>query len=297
MRDVPREDIFELSASAAASKFFELVQVGLDVYIPHRKYQATPHSSPWFSAACAAAILHRNNFFCLYQQNKSSESKGNFRQASSCCKKILEAAKLAHATKTKESIKGPEVLSSGSNKTKLFAKNLSKNSNLDDSGISLPAFPSRTNLKLLNIFVTPNMVKRVIKNLDLSKASGPDCIPVMVLKHCEPELSQILAETCLKESCLLDFWKISSVVAIFNNVGEKSTAKNYRLVSLLLVVSKVFKKLVNDRIVDHPEKYGLLPDFQYGFRSSRSTADLLKVVSDRIARAFSRSGATRTCST
>ena len=87
------------------------------------------------------------------------------------------------------------------------------------------------------------------------------------------------------------------MVAIFNNVGEKSTAKNYRLVSLLLVVSKVFKKLVNDRIVDHPEKYGLLPDFQYGFRSSRSTADLLTVVSDRIARAFSRSGATRTCST
>ena len=38
-----------------------------------------PHSSPWFSAACAAAIVHRNHFFRLYQQNKSSESKVNFR--------------------------------------------------------------------------------------------------------------------------------------------------------------------------------------------------------------------------
>ena len=43
---------FKLSASAAASEFFEWVQVGIDVYIPHRKYQMKPGSSPWFSAAC-----------------------------------------------------------------------------------------------------------------------------------------------------------------------------------------------------------------------------------------------------
>ena len=77
------------------------------------------------------------------------------------------------------------------------------------------------------------------------------------------------------------------------NVGERSTAKNYRPVSLLYVVSKLFEKLVNNRIVDHLEKCGLFSDFQYGFRSSRSTADLLTVVSDRIARAFNGSGATR----
>ena len=38
-------------------------------------YQVKPHSSPWFSAACAAAIVHRNHLFRLYQQNKCSESK------------------------------------------------------------------------------------------------------------------------------------------------------------------------------------------------------------------------------
>ena len=59
------------------------------------------------------------------------------------------------------------------------------------------------------------------------------------------------------------------------------------------MVSKVFEKLVNNRIVDHLELCGFFSDFQYGFRSSRSTADLLRVLSDRIARAFNRSGATR----
>ena len=164
------------------------------------------------------------------------------------------------------------------------------------------------------------MVKRVIANLDSSKASGPDCIPVVVLKNCEPERSYILAKLfnkCLKESCFPDCWKVSSVVPMFKNVGERSTAKNYCPVSLLSVVSKVFEKLVNNRIVDHLEKCGLFSDFQYGFRSSRLTADLLTkkcgffsdfqygfrssrltadlltVVSHRIARAFNRSGATQ----
>ena len=103
-RDVPWEDIFKLSVSAAASEFCEWIQVGIDVYIPHRKYQVKPHSSPWFSAACAAAIVHRNHFFRLYQREKSSDSKVKFRQASNHCKRVLEAAKLVYANKTKESI-------------------------------------------------------------------------------------------------------------------------------------------------------------------------------------------------
>ena len=113
----------------------------------------------------------------MHQKDKSSDSKVKFRQASYCCKKVLEADKLAYANKTKESItsqkfgscdfwqiansvlnkgksdihplfNGPEVLSSASDKAKLFAENFSKNFNLDDSGISLPDSPSGTNLKL-----------------------------------------------------------------------------------------------------------------------------------------------------
>ena len=95
------------------------------------------------------------------------------------------------------------MLSSASDKTKLFAEN----SSLDDSVITLPVFPFRTNLKLHNISVTPKLVKKAIINLNLSKASGPDYIPVVVLKNCEPELSFIQAELFnegLNESCFPD---------------------------------------------------------------------------------------------
>ena len=75
------------------------------------------------------------------------------------------------------------MLPSASNKAKLIAKNFSKNSNLDGLGISLTVFPYRTNLKLDNISVTPKMVKQIIMNLDSPKASGPDCITVVILKN------------------------------------------------------------------------------------------------------------------
>ena len=271
LRDAPWEDIFKLGASAAASEFCELVQVGIDVYIPLRKYQVKPHSSPWFSAAWAAAVAHRNHFFRLYQKDKYSASKVKFRQASNRCKRVLEATRVAYANKTKEAItsqtldsrdfwrfansvfnKGKSAIPplfngpSTSDKAKLFAENFSENSNLDDSAISLPDFLSRTNLKLHNICVSPKMVKKVIMNLDLSKASGPDCIPVVVLKNCEPELSYILAELfnkCLKESCFPDCWKVSSVVPVLKNVGERSTAKNYRPIVFFLWLVKSLKNL------------------------------------------------------
>ena len=59
------------------------------------------------------------------------------------------------------------------------------------------------------------------------------------------------------------------------------------------VVSKIFEKLVNNRIVDHVEKFGHFSDFHYGFSPSESTADLLAVVSDRTPRGFNWSGATQ----
>ena len=58
LKDVPWGNIFKLSASAAATEFGEWVQIGTDAYIPHLKYQVKPHSCPWFSAACAAVIVH-----------------------------------------------------------------------------------------------------------------------------------------------------------------------------------------------------------------------------------------------
>ena len=98
----------------------------------------------------------------------------------------------------------PKLLPSTSDKVNFFAKNFPKNSNLDDSGISLPY---RTNLKLHNNSVTTKMVEKVTINHNSSKTSWFDSISVAVLKMCEFKLLYIPAELfgmCLKKSCFPD---------------------------------------------------------------------------------------------
>ena len=131
LRDVPWEDIFKLSASAAVNKFCESVQVGIDVYIPHRKYQVKPHSSPW------SITSQKIGFWDFWRIANS----------------VLNKSKSAVPPLFNSS----EVLSSASDKVELFAENFSKNSSLDDLGIFLPVFPSRTNQKLHNISVTSKL--------------------------------------------------------------------------------------------------------------------------------------------
>ena len=101
MRDVPWKDNLRLGVSAATKEFCKWVQVRIDVYIHPCKNQVKPHSSPWFLAACATAKVQRNHCFCFHQQNKSSESKVKFKQGSYHYKRVLEAAKIAYANKTK----------------------------------------------------------------------------------------------------------------------------------------------------------------------------------------------------
>ena len=170
-----------------------------------------------------------------------------------------------------------EVLSSASDKTKLFAESFSKRCNLDVSGISLPFFPSRTNLRLHVISVTPKMVKKVIRNLDLSNASGPDCTPVVVLKNCEPHFSYILAElfnNCMKKSLVFQIAGRFHWWPLYLKMLGKGRQQKFTILLVFFLWLVVFAKLVNNRIVDHLDKCDLFSDFQYGFNSFGSTGDL-----------------------
>ena len=92
----------------------------------------------------------------LKQKNPSLSQKRGSRDFQRIANSVLKKSKCAITPL----LNGLELLSSASDKAKLFAKNFSKTSNLDDSSISLPVFSSRTNLKLRNISITPKMVKK-----------------------------------------------------------------------------------------------------------------------------------------
>ena len=131
------------------------------------------------------------------------------------------------------------MLSSASDQAKLFVKNFSRNSNLDDSDISL-------HLKLHNIFVTPKLVKKVQTNLDLSKMSAFDCIPKVVLNNYEPELSYTLAELfniCLKKSFVFEIVKRSHRWSLYLRMLGKVIL--LRTTTLLVSILWLVKSLKN----------------------------------------------------
>ena len=153
-----------------------------------------------------------------------------------------------------------------SDKAIMFAENFPKISNLDDSGISLPVFFSRTNLKRHNISLTLKLVQKVTTSLALLKVFGPDFIPVVILKNCKPELLYMLAE--LFNMCLMEFFFVivgrSHLWFLCLRILERSTATNYHLLVFFLWFVKSIEKPINNRPLDHLGICG----FQYGFRST-----------------------------
>ena len=149
-----------------------------------------------------------------------------------------------------------EVLSFVFGKAKLVAEYFSENSNLEDSGNSLPAFSSWTNLKLHIIPVTPTLVKKVIINLYSLKSSGADCIPVVVFKSSAwIFIHSSWAFTYVSEGILFSRLVDDFICGHSSyEYWERYTARNYCSISRLSVANRIFEKLVNNRLVDYFEK-------------------------------------------
>ena len=138
-------------------------------------------------------------------------------------------------------------------------------------------------------------MRRVIFELDSTKASGPDSIPVTVLRNCAPELSSIFSKIfnlCLKTCTFPTCWKQAVVVPVPKK-GDLTNALNYRPISLLSVVGKIFERLLNDQIWKHLETNKLLSDVQLGFQHRRSSADLLALLTEHIAKVLDKRGESR----
>ena len=321
LADMPVSRYLQMNASEATALISDWITAGIDLFVPHKKYQQKPHSQPWFTPGCASAIAHRNHHFHKYNRNKCQETKSEYKAASRRCSRILRQAVSAYQENVHSKIQdqrlgsrefwkitntvlhrgksaiptllhGPEVLSSSADKASLFADMFASNGNLDDSNHPVPVFELRTESVLSSVKFKVSEVKSFISALAENKATGPDKIPIIVLKNTAPELAPILTKLfnrCISEGCFPIFWKQSSVCPVFKNSGERTDPNKYRPVSLLSVISKLFEAVINLHLKRHLEKNGLLSDVQYGFRPSRSTADVLTVITERISKCLDKS--------
>ena len=129
--------------------------------------------------------------------------------------------------------------------------------------------------------VTRERVEHLLKAVDVKKASGPDYASPKVLRHCSSELAGPLTEifsSCVLENLWPSIWKEARVVPVHKK-KSRSDPCNYRPISLLSVVGKVFERIVVETLTHHLDDNTLLSNHQFGFRAGRSISDLLMLLS------------------
>ena len=146
----------------------------------------------------------------------------------------------------------------------------------DDKPITITPFSDEI---ISDIVLDPNEVFQVLYNLDPNKASGPDNIPIRLLKECANSIAPSL--TCLfnkslEHGILPLEWKLSNIIPLHKK-GDKSFVEHYRAISLMCVVAKVMERCIYNRLIVHIQN--LISDAQHGFvRGKSCTGQLLSVL-------------------
>jgi hypothetical protein len=139
---------------------------------------------------------------------------------------------------------------------------------------------------MMKIQVNNQGVVKLLRGLRPFKATGPDEIPVYILKnmadHLAPYLTK-LYQISLDRGLVPDDWKKANIVPVFKK-GEKHMASNYRPVSLTSIACKLLEHIVHSSIMDHFDRHQVLCDEQHGFRVKQSCESQLLITIDDIAR-------------
>ena len=129
--------------------------------------------------------------------------------------------------------------------------------------------------------VTQETVVKLLRNLDPSKAPGPDGMLPSVLRECSQFLAPSLAKvinSSLQSGRAPVAWKLANITPLFKaGKDDRFSPASYRGISLNAVLSKTSERVVKEQLVEQLELKQVLNDRQFGFRNRRSTCQLLAV--------------------
>ena len=125
--------------------------------------------------------------------------------------------------------------------------------------------------------VSEKSVEKLITELDISNGAGISDIPTIVIKSCAcliPALTNLFNK-CIKTASIPNDWKTAIVTPLFKNKGDKTDPNNYRGISIISPLAKVFEKILASQIKVHLKLNNILFDGQHGFRENHSCESAL----------------------
>ena len=224
--------------------------------------------------AKASFRLSRNNFHNnvvnkLTDVNTSSKTYWKFIKLVYGCKQHSLMPDIEHFGNT---------ISDSSEKATLFNNYFVEQCQTDSDGDnSLPDFTFITNSRYSSLSITSSDVLKILKGLNTCKAAGHDNINKIILKECALSIYVPLSRLfnlSLSNGVFPTCWKKANVIPIFKK-GGRHNIKNYRPVSLLSFISKIFEKAVYSHLYKYCELNDLLSDKNSGFKPNDSTVNQL----------------------
>jgi len=278
------------------------------VFVPHEDYTTRPMDQPWFGPHCKAAADNKARAWVSYKRSPTSRNK---QLHTAACTRMKRAQKWAIARwkedlRTKligQSVGGKSwwscikqhqgyapddgippldkpdgsVAASSQEKAELLASYFSEKMTVPEPAVPPPRLSPQTRSRLYNVSISVQEVKKELKSLDVTKAVGPDRISPHTLVNCVDQLATPLAalfQACMAQKIWPKIWKTANVVAIHKKMS-KTSPTNYRPISLLSIVAKVYERILVKRMASFLDEHHLISNRQFGFRSQRSASDLL----------------------
>lgn len=295
-----------------ATKIVQVICQTLDELMPATLRKYKDKKCGWINNSIKSEIAKRDKLSREYIRNPDESKRSRFNSQRAKVKKLIKTSKQKFYQGIIDNDKSSNGLFRVFNS--LQGKNLTKKKGMEpsidnanklndffasiglviDEQIENRTDPKLPEAQLNSMFfhpVTQDEVSKCILSLTSKPTEGYDGINTIIIKAAEPILSYylfLLLSKCLELGRFPDCFKISKIKPLHKD-GNIDECSNYRPISLLPCLSKVFERIIYNRIVCYFNKYSLFNVNQFGFRKNHSTIEAIAAAVHHIQLSFEKS--------
>lgn len=284
--------------------------------IPKKTWLLKPGDKPWMNEVIKHAINVRNSHYRRFKRTRLYYHFDEYKTQVRNVNRLIANAKTQHFDKSLDDIDASpksgkkfwvlinkllsrkftyniptlcdpvnkELCETNAAKAELFLKTLSKKYHSNQAFDPLPNFPSRCNNNVVISHTCAEEINKLISDLDDDKACGPDNVTNKMLKLLSPDISHILApifNKIIDSGHFPKIWK-NGIVSVIYKKDIKTDPNNYRPITLLSSISKLYERVVYNSILVHLRFRNLIYKNQSGFLPGNSTMDQLLTITSLI---------------
>jgi len=310
---------------AACNNVTTIISDAMEIYIPAKIVSKKTGDKVWFDDHCKRAATKKRRLFRKLKKNNTRENKDKFTKARKEYNHAEKVARRSYNNKLRKELSdgslsskkwwntvntlsgkptraaipvlkdGHQVFTTSKDKAEKFCQTFAAKCQLASAEEPAPKVQQSTTCSMKKIAFKVKDIRKLLRNLEPDKATGPDEIPARILKECSAELARplsLLFELCFSKGVFPSQWKTASVIPVHKR-DSKSNPSMYRPISLLCIISKIMEAAVQNQLQKHLLGNQLISDRQFGFRPHHSTADILTILTQEWSNSLDRGNEVR----